>query len=58
MGQDLGLEMLAEGIENDEQFQFMLSRGCQSFQGYYFGRPVALETFEERIRGLINPADH
>lgn len=58
MGQDLGLEMLAEGIENDEQFQFMLSCGCQSFQGYYFGRPVALETFEERIRGLINPAHH
>ncbi len=49
MGHDLSLEILAEGIETEEQFQFMLSCGCRKFQGYYFGRPVPLAALEERI---------
>ena len=49
MGHDLGLEILAEGIETDEQFQFMLDCGCSAFQGYHFGRPLALHAFEERF---------
>ncbi len=49
MGHDLGLEILAEGIETDEQFQFMLDCGCSAFQGYHFGRPLALQAFEDRF---------
>ncbi|MCV3737986.1 EAL domain-containing protein [Rhizobium sp. TRM96647] len=49
MGHDLSLEILAEGIETEEQFQFMLSCGCRKFQGYHFGRPVPLAALEERI---------
>ncbi|KXG85358.1 hypothetical protein ATO67_09180 [Agrobacterium bohemicum] len=49
MGHDLGLEILAEGIETDEQFQFMLDCGCSAFQGYHFGRPLALHAFEDRF---------
>lgn len=49
MGHDLNLQILAEGIETEEQFRFMLSCGCTRFQGYYFGRPVAIAAFEERV---------
>ncbi|RIV17060.1 EAL domain-containing protein, partial [Klebsiella pneumoniae] len=49
MGHDLGLEILAEGIETDEQFQFMLECGCTTFQGYHFGRPLTLEAFRDRF---------
>ncbi|MDM7852462.1 putative bifunctional diguanylate cyclase/phosphodiesterase [Pseudochrobactrum kiredjianiae] len=50
MGIDLDLQMLAEGIETNEQFQFMLSCGCTAFQGYHFDRPISLEDFIERVK--------
>ncbi len=49
MGHDLGLDILAEGIETEEQLRFMTECGCSAFQGYYFGRPIALEAFETRF---------
>jgi EAL domain-containing protein (putative c-di-GMP-specific phosphodiesterase class I) len=49
MGHDLGLEILAEGIETEEQFTFMLDCGCKAFQGYYFGRPVTLAAFQDYL---------
>jgi len=38
----LKLKVVAEGVETQDQFDFMLKRGCQSIQGYYFGKPVPL----------------
>jgi len=52
MGHDLGLEILAEGIETEEQFRFMLDCGCKVFQGYYFGRPVTLAAFQEYLNSV------
>ena len=39
----LKLEVVAEAIETKAQRDFLLSRGCQSAQGYLFGRPVSAE---------------
>ncbi len=41
LGHDLGLEVLAEGVERAEQVQLLLSEGCRYAQGYLFGAPVA-----------------
>ncbi|MDD2702038.1 MAG: EAL domain-containing protein [Sideroxydans sp.] len=46
MTEALGLNVIAEGVESQEQQEFLELRGCHSFQGYLFGRPVPLEEFE------------
>jgi EAL domain-containing protein (putative c-di-GMP-specific phosphodiesterase class I) len=40
------LNVIAEGVETKEQQEFLQKRGCHAFQGFYFGRPVALSQFE------------
>ncbi len=46
----LGLDVIAEGVETTEHHQFLLSHGCRAFQGYLFGRPLALEDFERQVQ--------
>jgi EAL domain-containing protein (putative c-di-GMP-specific phosphodiesterase class I) len=43
LGETLGLETIAEGIEEDEQVTQLLSLGCVAGQGFLFARPCALE---------------
>ena len=40
MGNDLGLSVVAEGVETETQLSSLMDRGCQSFQGFYFARPM------------------
>ena len=42
----LNLEVIAEGVETEEQRQLLISNGCEMFQGYLFSRPVPLLEFE------------
>jgi EAL domain-containing protein (putative c-di-GMP-specific phosphodiesterase class I) len=50
MGRSLGLQVLAEGIETDEQRVFLLHSGCQYGQGRLFGEPLSSAEFLELIR--------
>jgi diguanylate cyclase (GGDEF)-like protein/PAS domain S-box-containing protein len=49
MGKTLGIEVLAEGVETQVHRRILNRFGCHNFQGYLFGRPVALETFEQAL---------
>lgn len=57
MGHDLGVQVVAEGVETEEQLAFLLSVDCDQVQGYLIGRPLAADRFEERIgKGLAGVA--
>lgn len=43
MASHLGLGVIAEGVETLEQLELLRERGCSSFQGYYYSRPVPAE---------------
>ncbi|MES2073355.1 MAG: EAL domain-containing protein [Pseudomonadota bacterium] len=47
LGESLGLNVIAEGVETPEQRDFLLRAGCQAYQGYFFCKPVTIEAFEE-----------
>ncbi len=50
MAQGMKLEVIAEGVETEQQLQLLLGLGCTSFQGYLFGRPVPIEQFERLLK--------
>ena len=47
LAEQLGLDVLAEGIETAEQLEFLVRNGCNSFQGYYFAHPLNPEDLFE-----------
>lgn len=46
MAQILHLDVIAEGVETEEQRQLLLNNGCTNYQGYLFSKPVPIEQFE------------
>jgi EAL domain-containing protein (putative c-di-GMP-specific phosphodiesterase class I) len=40
MGHELGMQVMAEGVETQEQLDFLSSNGCDSAQGFFFSRPI------------------
>jgi diguanylate cyclase (GGDEF)-like protein/PAS domain S-box-containing protein len=50
LGSELGLQVVAEGVETPEQSAFLLGRGCRLQQGYLFSMPVPGAAFEQLLR--------
>ena len=52
MAKVLGLKIVAEGVENLQQLEFLREQKCQVFQGYYLARPMKLNDFANRCQEL------
>jgi len=52
MAESLMLEVIAEGVETEEQRQQLLNKGCIHYQGYLFSKPVPIEEFESLLRTI------
>ncbi|MEY4560954.1 MAG: hypothetical protein RLZZ618_231 [Pseudomonadota bacterium] len=50
LGQSLGLQVIAEGVETDAERTFLEGMGCTMYQGYLFSRPVAVTDFDEFVQ--------
>jgi len=50
MAQSLNLDVIAEGVETEEQRQLLLNNGCTHYQGYLFGKPAPIEQFEALLK--------
>ena len=46
MAKSLGLNVIAEGVENQAQVDFLRAKGCLFYQGFYFARPVPAQAFQ------------
>ena len=49
LGRAMRLSVIAEGVETEEQREFISRLGCHAFQGFLFSRPLPLEEFERRL---------
>ena len=55
MAHNLGLDVIAEGVETLAQRSFLSAHGCGLYQGYLFGHPLALDAFEADLRHWSAP---
>lgn len=49
MAENLGLNVVAEGVETENQLEILINHDCQMFQGYYFSKPVPHEQLLELL---------
>ena len=49
MGNTMGMNVIAEGVETQQQLDFLRKHGCNTYQGYLFSRPVPLAEFEKLL---------
>ena len=52
LARDLGLTVVAEGVENAAQLEVMSETGCELMQGYLLGHPLPAELFERTFMRL------
>lgn len=57
IGHQLGLEVVAEGVENEEQLELVRELGCDLVQGYYYFKPMSAEGIGKLLGGLIAHGD-
>jgi diguanylate cyclase (GGDEF)-like protein/PAS domain S-box-containing protein len=53
LGRSLGLAVIAEGVETRAQQEFLLDKGCTTYQGYLFARPMPVAEFDEFLNKTV-----
>ena len=54
MAHTMGIKVVAEGIENKQELDFLTGKKCDEAQGFYFSRPLTAEQLAEKIQGSIS----
>jgi diguanylate cyclase (GGDEF)-like protein/PAS domain S-box-containing protein len=54
MGHNLGLSVIAEGVETEQQRAFLAGHGCDAYQGYLFSRPAGIAEFMAYLNAGID----
>ncbi len=49
MSQDIGLDIIAEGVETGEQARFLSECGCDSAQGFFYSKPIPAHEFDQKL---------
>jgi EAL domain-containing protein (putative c-di-GMP-specific phosphodiesterase class I) len=52
MAKGLGLDVVAEGVENEEQLEFLTMQGCELAQGYLLAKPMSGEAYSTYLKSL------
>lgn len=53
MAHDLGMQVVAEGVETPDQRDLLVAAGCDFGQGYWFARPMTVPAFEDFMRAQV-----
>jgi EAL domain-containing protein (putative c-di-GMP-specific phosphodiesterase class I) len=57
MASKLGIKVVAEGVETEEQYQFLVKEGCAEIQGYYLCQPLSGEIITEFLQDPISKSE-
>jgi len=53
LAHQLRIAVVAEGVETEDQLNFLLENGCDAIQGYYYSRPVPIETTFKLVNEIL-----
>ena len=53
LGHSIGVKVIAEGVETEEQMKFLIDHHCDEFQGYYFSKPLPPGEFRGFVKGYV-----
>jgi EAL domain-containing protein (putative c-di-GMP-specific phosphodiesterase class I) len=54
MAHNLGLEVIAEGVETEAQASFLRNERCEEAQGYLYAKPLPVAEFEDYVRSRMS----
>ena len=52
MSKDIGLDIIAEGVETYDQACFLSECGCDAAQGFYYSKPLCVKDFDEKLKSI------
>lgn len=57
MAHSLSIKVVAEGVETEQQYEFLLKHHCDEIQGFYFSRPIEIDAYTQLLKeGVIMPS--